>query len=661
METPQNTETIAAPEIPEILETFDTYGLSPEVMTAMKTLGWTSPTPIQKQALPILLGDAQDFIGLASTGTGKTAAFGIPLVEKIDATNKSTQALVLSPTRELALQVSDQLAQLGKVKGLRVVTIYGGANYRPQMDGVKRGAHIIVATPGRLVDFLEQKIVKLQDVQTMVLDEADEMISMGFKEDLETILKATHSADSNGRAACKTWLFSATMSRDIRRVADTYLEKPQQVSVAKPTGTAETIEQIYYTVKNNNKMEVISRLLQTNPSFYGLIFCQTKMEVAELADMLTARGFPADALHGDKNQHEREATLKKFRDRKVKVVVATDVAARGLDIKDLTHVVNHSLPWDTESYVHRIGRTGRNGQKGIAITLVNPEQLRALKRIMMETRSTMNKGVIPSADQVAGLKIKEVFDKLAAVAADSYELQLANDLVQDLINAEDANLKTYTKEEMLGRFIAAFFPNVFIKKDRELDYMGNSIPRELLPTNPKDNRFTRGRAGGPAYESRDEAPRRYDRSSSRPPRRDYAAGGSSDSRPVPRRDSADSDSRPAPARRAFGSDDSRPPRREYAAAGNSDSRPVPRRSSDEDSRPARREYADSDSRPTRRISPDGDSRPVRRSFSEGDSRPPRREAGPSRDSAPSGSVASGIKRSRPGGGSASPAKRRFRD
>ena len=480
------------------VDTFESFGLSAPVMEAMKDMGFTTPTPIQKQAIPLLLGGANDFIGLASTGTGKTAAFGIPLIENLDGSVKDTQALVLSPTRELALQVAEQLTLLGKKKGIRVVTIYGGASYRTQIDGIKRGAHIVVATPGRLVDFLEQKMIKLSKVQTVILDEADEMLSMGFKEALHTILQATHPEDSNSndRAACRTWLFSATMSSEVRRITEKYLENPETVAVNKVGSTADTIEQIYYTVKNMHKTEVISRLLQTAPEFYGIIFCQTKMEVAELADILTQRGFPADSLHGDKSQQEREATLKKFKSKQVKVIVATDVAARGLDIKDLTHVINHSLPWDAESYVHRIGRTGRNGSKGVAITLVNSDQLTLLRRVMNTTKATFTKGVVPSADEVAGLKIKNVLDKVGTMKAEDASLQLAADLIQDLVQAEEINFKDLSKEDLLARFIVAYFPDVFVKKDIILDYMGDRTPRELLPRDPRDNRFTRNRDEG---------------------------------------------------------------------------------------------------------------------------------------------------------------------
>ncbi|MBC7372110.1 MAG: DEAD/DEAH box helicase, partial [Bdellovibrionaceae bacterium] len=377
---------------------FSVFGLSAPLLKAMDEMGFTSPTPIQEKAIPMLLGPSQDFIGLASTGTGKTGAFGIPLIEKIDANLKSTQGLVLSPTRELAMQVSEQLQKLGKYKGIRVITIYGGSSYRTQIDGVKRGAHIIVATPGRLVDFLEQKIIQLKDVKTLILDEADEMISMGFKDDLEFILKQTHSdeASSSNRAACRTWLFSATMSKDIRRVADQYLDKPETIEVAKVHGATDLTKQIYYTVKDEHKNEVISRLLQIHDDFHGIIFCQTKMEVIELEDKLKKRGYAAASLHGDKQQKEREVTLRQFRAGEARILVATDVAARGLDVKDLTHVVNHSLPWDVESYVHRIGRTGRNGKEGIAISLVNPRQVSSLRRLQNVTRKTLEKAKIPS-------------------------------------------------------------------------------------------------------------------------------------------------------------------------------------------------------------------------------------------------------------------------
>ncbi|HEY1080006.1 MAG TPA: DEAD/DEAH box helicase [Bdellovibrio sp.] len=575
------------------VDNFESFGLSAPLLAAMQDMGFSTPTPIQRQALPLLLAGAQDFIGLASTGTGKTAAFGIPLIEGIDAAIKDTQALVMSPTRELALQVAEQLTLLGKKKGVRVVTIYGGSSYRTQIEGIKRGAHIIVATPGRLVDFLDQKIIKLQKVKTVVLDEADEMLSMGFKEDMETILKATQPDDSDSqRASCRTWLFSATMSPEVRRLSSTYLENPETVQVNK-VGAADTIEQVYYTVKNVYKTEVIGRLLQTLPEFYGIIFCQTKMEVAELADVLTQRGFPADSLHGDKSQQEREATLKKFKSKNVKVIVATDVAARGLDIKDLTHVVNHSLPWDAESYVHRIGRTGRNGQKGIAITLVSPEQLTLLRRVMNTTKAVLSKGVVPSADEVAGLKIKDVLERVGKMNAETPELLLASDLIQDLIQAGDIDFKDLSKEELLARFIVTYFPKVFVKKDIMLDYMGDRVPRELLPRDPNDNRFSRGRSEG-GYGGggggRGGGYRRNDRGNDRGGDRGYERNSD---RNDDRGGSSAGGERPP--RRSFGNRDDRPARSE--TTGYRPQRTAP--SGDYSDRPARSASTSSSDRPAR--------------------------------------------------------------
>ncbi len=618
-------------ETPVEVPSFAQFNLSEGITKAMKEMGFVSPTPIQEQALPLLLGDSHDFIGLASTGTGKTGAFGIPLIERINADDKSTQALVLSPTRELALQVAEQIEKLGKYKGVRVVTIYGGASYTTQISGVKRGAHIIVATPGRLIDFLEQKIVKLSAVQTVVLDEADEMISMGFKDDLETILKATHPETSTStRAACKTWLFSATMSSDIRRVANLYLESPKTVQINKSGGLSDSVEQIYYTVKNSHKVEVLGRILQINPDFYGIIFCQTKAEVADVGDALTRRGFPTESLHGDRTQREREVTLKKFRNREVQVIVATDVAARGLDVKDLTHVVNYNLPWDTESYIHRIGRTGRNGKKGIAISLINPEQLRSLKRVQMATRVTMGKGKVPTADDVAIMKIKQVFAKILAVDVVSPQFLLAQSYIEDLVKDQESDFATMTREESMARFITAYYPQVFIKSDLQLDFVGDRIPRELM-TGEGAGGYSRppmgGRSGngGGGYRN-DRGGDRGDRNSNRP-RRSYDGPRAEYERP--NRDAApaaDRDSRPAP-RREEGAD-SRPPRREYGGPrreSSTDSRPARRDFSDSaDSRPARKDYG-SDSRPAapRRDSGDADSRP-RRDYA---AAPARRDAG----------------------------------
>ncbi len=488
---------------PQASSSFETYGLSEALIKAMNEMGFTSPTPIQAQAIPLLLGEAQDMIGLASTGTGKTAAFGIPLIEKIDANSKSVQGLVLSPTRELAMQVSDQLQKLGKYKGVRVVTIYGGSSYRTQLEGVKRGAHIVVATPGRLVDFLEQKAVALNNVKTLVLDEADEMISMGFKDDLEFILKNTHNENSvaSGRAACKTWLFSATMSRDIRRVADAYLEKPQMIEVAKTQGMSDLVKQSYYTVKDEHKNEVISRLLQIHDDFHGIIFCQTKMEVIELEDKLQQRGFSVASLHGDKQQREREITLKKFRTGETKVLVATDVAARGLDVKDLTHVINHSLPWDVESYIHRIGRTARNGKEGSAISLINPRQVSSLRRLQNVTKKNLEKGKVPTADEVALIRLQKFMGKLAVVMTDGRKYKIALQMFTELVQKDKSGLLNLASPELLARVITALHPEMLAEKDYDLDFMKGGLEQR---TGRRDEGDREGRtlSGGYRNDSR---------------------------------------------------------------------------------------------------------------------------------------------------------------
>lgn len=612
---------------------FHSYGLSELLLKAMDEMGFTSPTPIQEKAIPLLLGPAQDFIGLASTGTGKTAAFGVPLIEKIDTSSKSTQGLVLSPTRELALQVADQLAKLGKYKNVRVVTIYGGASYRTQLEGVKRGAHVVVATPGRLVDFLEQKAIQLSNVKTLVLDEADEMISMGFKDDLDFILKSTHSedADATGRAACKTWLFSATMSRDIRRVADTYLEKPEMVEVAKTQSSSALVKQVYYTVKDENKNEVISRLLQLNDDFHGIIFCQTKMEVVELEERLQRRGFAVASLHGDKQQREREVTLRRFRTGEAKVLVATDVAARGLDVKDLTHVINHSLPWDVESYIHRIGRTGRAGKEGVAISLINPRQVSSLRRLQNVTKTQLVKGTIPTAAEVAAHRLQKITSQINSVVPENRKYLAALKLFETMSSENEAGIFELPAKELLARVVAALHADVLGDKDYDLDFMtGKALEsrgefrgdreRSSLSGGRPSNNYRGGRSNDRGGDRRDD-------------RRDDRGGrfGSNDSRPRYGSDDrrpADRDARPA---RSFDRDSNRDGFRSNDRGNDRGERSERSFSGDRDSRPTRsfdRESGRDSNRDSNRDRGDRDTRPARSERSSSGDSYPRRERGP---------------------------------
>ncbi len=430
------------------MDTFDDLKLSEPLARAVHELGFITPTPIQRQALPILLEGQVDFIGLAATGTGKTAAFGIPLLEKIDAHSKHVQGVILCPTRELALQVSGQISLLGKYKGIKVLPIYGGTGYAEQFEGLKRGAQIIVGTPGRIIDHIDRKSLSLKDTKVVVLDEADEMISMGFKEDLEKILQATPRASSH------TWLFSATMSGQVRRVADAYLRHPKLAQVNKTEMLSGTVEQIYYIVREGDKPEILCKLIELADEFYGLVFCQTKALVMDLTRYLLEKGYKADCLHGDKSQDERERSMRAFRDKKTSLLVCTDVASRGLDVKELTHVINYSIPRELELYVHRIGRTARSGKAGIAISLVTPATRVLVNRVEHLTKTRLTEGKIPGRREVAEKKIAKILAR--------FEEQKHFEKAVELLGPDwERAAGEMNLGEVIGRFIAMLAPEVF--------------------------------------------------------------------------------------------------------------------------------------------------------------------------------------------------------
>ncbi|MCB0351084.1 MAG: DEAD/DEAH box helicase [Bdellovibrionales bacterium] len=475
----------------EQVNSFTDLKLSPELTKAITEMGFEKPSPIQIQALPILLGDATDFIGLAATGTGKTAAFGIPMLEQIVKTKKCVQTLIMCPTRELALQVSGQINLLGKYKGIKALPIYGGANYSDQINGLRDGAKVVVGTPGRLIDHLERGTLNLQDVKTIILDEADEMISMGFKEDLEKILEASPRETSN------IWLFSATMSREVRRVADTYLVKPQQVQVNRTEMLSQTVEQVYYRARESDKPEVLCKLIEAADDFYGLVFCQTKALVTDLSQYLTSRGYKVDCLHGDKSQNERERTMQAFRNKKITVLVCTDVASRGLDVKDVTHVVNYSLPRELDVYVHRIGRTARSGKSGLAISLVTPSHRGLIGRIEAMTKSRMTEGRIPSRKDVGAKKIGKMLTQ--------FQDQKFYQRAVELLSPEwQASIAAMNSEEIVGRFLALMSPEIFEDQERTkplqapvlTDSRGNALPA----AHRRDD--SRGRSDGRRSEGR---------------------------------------------------------------------------------------------------------------------------------------------------------------
>ncbi len=434
------------------MKSFDELELSAPIKRAITELGYETPSPIQQQALPILLGDDTDFIGLAATGTGKTAAFAIPMLEKIDSDLKAVQCLILCPTRELALQVAGQIDLLGKYNKVKALPIYGGARYDDQIFGLKMGAKVVVGTPGRVIDHMKRGTLKLDKLTTLILDEADEMISMGFKEDLETILEAAPRENS------KIWLFSATMSREIRRVADTYLKAPQQVQVNRTEMLSSSVEQLYYITRESDKPEVLCKLIEAAEDFYGVIFCQTKSLVTDLSHFLTSRGYKVDSLHGDKDQNARERTMLAFRNRKVTILVCTDVAARGLDVKDVTHVINYSIPRELDSYVHRIGRTARSGKSGYAMSLVTPAGRGLIGRIEQMTKSKMKEGKIPTRKDIGAKKVNQILTK--------FQDQKFYDRAMEHVGAEwQVALAGMTMEEVVGRFLALSSPDIF--EDRE--------------------------------------------------------------------------------------------------------------------------------------------------------------------------------------------------
>ncbi|MEN9724227.1 MAG: hypothetical protein RJB38_2213 [Pseudomonadota bacterium] len=439
------------------MSSFNDFQLSAPILKAITEMGFTQPSAIQGAALPVLLGEPTDFIGLAATGTGKTAAFSIPLLDRLDSAQKGVQALILCPTRELAIQVAEQVELIGrfqKAGGTRALAVYGGASFGEQIGGLRRNPAVVVGTPGRLVDHLKRGTLVLEQVQTVVLDEADEMISMGFKEDLEFILAAI----PQGQA--RTWLFSATMSPGVRSVADAYLHDPQQVQVNRAKMLPDNVEQQYYLVNEANKPEVLCKLIDSVEDFYGLVFFQTKISLIETAEFLASRGLKVDCLHGDMDQAARERTMKGFRDRRSTVLMCTDVASRGLDVKDVTHVVNFSLPRELDAYVHRIGRTARSGKSGVAMSLVSGNHRGLVRRIEKLTGSRMVEKRIPSRREVA-------IQKVAALLSRFESQENWGKVVEVMGNEWRESVSNMMPDEIAGRFLALMHPELFSGREEQ--------------------------------------------------------------------------------------------------------------------------------------------------------------------------------------------------
>lgn len=380
------------------LEKFKDLGLSEEILKELKKKGFEEPTEIQEKIIPILLKEEVDIVGQAQTGTGKTAAFGLPILERISNTgSRHVQALILVPTRELAIQVSEELNSFKGKKKLQIIPVYGGQSIIDQIRKLNNGVDIVVGTPGRINDHLKRKSMILSEVSYVVLDEADEMLNMGFIDEVEEILKKTNPDR-------KTLLFSATMHEAIMKIAKKHMKEFKTIITKNLQLTADLTDQIYFEVSNSDKFESLSRIIDMEIDFYGLVFCRTKVAVDELVNKLVDRGYDAEGIHGDLSQHQRERTLEKFKKRRTSILVATDVAARGIDVMNLSHVINYSLPQDPEAYVHRIGRTGRAGKKGIAITFISPDEYRKLMFIQKIAKTTIRKEKIPGASEIIKIK-----------------------------------------------------------------------------------------------------------------------------------------------------------------------------------------------------------------------------------------------------------------
>lgn len=436
------------------MENFNALGLSQEVLKAISEMGFVTPTPIQQQTIPTLLSKSCDLVALAQTGTGKTAGFGLPLIELIDPANRNTQALILCPTRELCVQITKDLQNFSKyVHGLHVVPIYGGASIEGQIRDVKKGPQIIVGTPGRMVDMLDRGVINLSTVSYVVLDEADEMLHMGFKEDLDTILSDTPEEKS-------TWLFSATMPDEVLRISRNYMFDPVEITVGgKNTGNA-NIEHQYYVVHQRDKYLALKRIADYNPDIFAIVFCRTKAETQQVADALIKDGYNADALHGDLSQAQRDHVMKRYRTRALNMLVATDVAARGIDVNDVTHVINYNLPDEIENYTHRSGRTARAGKKGVSIVIINMKEIHKIRQIEKIIKQPFTKAQIPSPFEVCEKQLFHLVHTVHNVGVNEKAIEGYLPKVYD----EFADL---SKEEVIKRFVSVEF-------NRFLEYYKNA-------------------------------------------------------------------------------------------------------------------------------------------------------------------------------------------
>ncbi len=436
------------------MKTFEELGVSPEIRKAIEEMGYESPMPVQEEVIPYLLGNGNDVVALAQTGTGKTAAFGLPLIQKIDVKQRVPQALILCPTRELCLQIAGDLTDYSKyITDLKILPVYGGSSIESQIRSLKQGVHIIVATPGRLIDLMERKVAHLETIKDVVMDEADEMLNMGFTDSINAILEKVPQ-DRN------TLMFSATMSPDIARIAKTYLHDAKEITIGTKNEGSKNVNHIAYIVHAKDKYAALKRVVDFYPQIYGIIFCRTRKETQEIADKLIQDGYNADSLHGELSQAQRDLVMQKFRQRHLQLLVATDVAARGLDVNDLTHVINYGLPDDTESYTHRSGRTGRAGKTGISIAIVNLREKGRMREIERIINKKFTIGSLPSGKEICEQQLIKVIDEIEKVKVNEEE-------IESFLPGIYRKLEWLSKEDLVKRVVSMEF-------NRFLEYYKNA-------------------------------------------------------------------------------------------------------------------------------------------------------------------------------------------
>ena len=427
------------------MSTFEELGLEKRVLQAIEDLNFTHPMPVQEKVIPYLVNDEhEDIIALAQTGTGKTAAFGLPLIQKIDTSKKRTQFLVISPTRELCLQIADDLKSYAKYRDkVRVVAVFGGASIERQISSIKKGAHIISATPGRLLDLINRRVIDIRSVDTVILDEADEMLNMGFREDLENILSETPENK-------KTLLFSATMLKEVRKIANSYMKNTIEITIGKKNVGAENVGHICYMVQARDRYLALKRIVDYHPEVYGIVFCRTRLETQEVADKLMGDGYNADALHGDLSQAQRDVVMNKFRIKHLHLLVATDVAARGLDVNDLTHVINYNLPDELEIYTHRSGRTGRAGKIGTSIVIANLREKGKLKTIEKQIGKQFSHNPVPLGKEICERQLFHLIDRMEKVEVDYSQ-------IDSFLPEINAKLEWLDRDELIKKFVSLEF------------------------------------------------------------------------------------------------------------------------------------------------------------------------------------------------------------